>query len=61
MKCIMFVMLLVSSLTGVAFASETTTECIMMQEVNVRSNPKENLVALKPKTKNVKSSEISSQ
>jgi hypothetical protein len=49
----LFIALVSLSFASLGFAGETTTECPMMKELNVRNNPKANLAAIKskPRTK----------
>jgi hypothetical protein len=48
-----FLMIALMSLSFSSFghAGETSTECVMMKELNARSNPKANLSAVKSKSK----------
>lgn len=53
----LFIALVSLSFASFGFAAETSTECPMMKELNVRNNPKANLASIKskPKTKSTAS------
>ena len=60
MKHLLISLLMMSFLTNLAFAEETSTECPMMAEQTVRNNPKENLDS-KPKPRKARGSQASAQ
>jgi hypothetical protein len=56
MKKFILSIVTLSLLVNVAFSEETSTECPMMKDVNVRNNPKANIASIKPKPKQTKDS-----
>jgi hypothetical protein len=59
MNKLVTVLVFLSSLSSLAIAGETTTDCLMMRESNERNNPKENLGTQRPRPRNVRGSATS--
>jgi hypothetical protein len=54
----LFIALISLSFANFGFAGETSTDCLMMKELNVRNNPKANLAAIKSKPKTKSSASV---
>lgn len=61
MKHLMVLMIFASFFSFSAFAEETTTECVMMREMNERTNPKANMSNIKQKLKKPKVNGVTAQ
>lgn len=55
MKSFLLSFLMLTMVSGFAFAAETSTECEMMREQNERNNPKANIKASSSKPKSASS------
>ena len=61
MKHLTVLMILASLLSFSAFAEETSTDCVMMREMNERTNPKANMSNIKQKVKKPKVNGVTAQ
>lgn len=56
MKILLTAAFTLAMIINSSFAEEVNTECTMMREQNIRTNPKANLSSVKPKPKNIRGS-----